>query len=107
MRTVLAASALSALMASPVSATSRGLAGTEPPPGAASCSGCHSAAPGVGAAIPALFGRDPQDIALALRAFREGTRPATIMNRLAKGFSEEESRAIAAWIGAQPTARRP
>ena len=107
MRIALAILALALLTAGSALATGRGLAGTEPPPGAASCSGCHSAAPGVGAAIPPLFGRDPHDIAEALRAFREGARPATIMNRLAKGFSDEESLAIAAWIGAQPAARRP
>ncbi|WP_425350951.1 c-type cytochrome, partial [Methylobacterium aquaticum] len=29
---------------------------------------------------------------------RSGARPATVMTRIAKGFSDEESRAIAAWI---------
>jgi cytochrome c553 len=33
-----------------------------------------------------------------MRAFREGTRPATLMDRLAKGFSEAETQAIATWI---------
>lgn len=65
------------------------------PPGASSCLGCHSRP---GAAIPALRGRDPAEVAAALRAFREGTRPATLMNRLAAGFSERESEAIAAWV---------
>ena len=99
MRAALAALALASVMAGP------GRAATEAPAGAASCSGCHSAVPGVGVAIPPLFGRDPADIAASLRAFRDGTRPATIMNRLAKGFSDEEIAAIAAWIGAQPTGR--
>jgi cytochrome c553 len=65
------------------------------PPGASSCLGCHSRP---GAAIPALRGRDPAEVAATLRAFREGTRPATLMSRLAKGFSESESQAIAAWV---------
>jgi cytochrome c553 len=66
-----------------------------PPPGASSCLGCHSRP---GAAIPSLRGRDAVEVAAAMRAFREGTRPATLMNRLASGFSEQESQVIAAWV---------
>lgn len=67
------------------------------PPGASACLGCHSATR-VAPAIPALRGREAAEIAAALREFREGRRPATLMDRLAKGFSEEESQAIAAWV---------
>jgi sulfide dehydrogenase cytochrome subunit len=88
-------------------ATGPALAQTEVPPGAASCSGCHSGHPGVGTSIPPLFGRDPGEIAALLRAFRAEERPATIMNRLSKGFSEEESLAIAAWLGSQPAIPAP
>jgi cytochrome c553 len=49
-------------------------------------------------AIPALRGREAAEIAAAMRDFREGRRQATLMDRLAKGFSEEESQAIAAWV---------
>ena len=69
----------------------------EAPPGASACFGCHSAVR-ANAAIPALRGRDPAEVAAMLRAFREGTAPATVMVRLARGFSEAESRAIAAWV---------
>ena len=34
-------------------------------------------------------------------AFRSGAQPATVMDRIAKGFSDEEIRAIAAWFAAQ------
>ena len=33
--------------------------------------------------------------------FKTGKRPGTIMDRIAKGFSEEEIRAIATWYAAQ------
>lgn len=69
------------------------------PPGASSCSGCHSPAPGVGA-VPHIAGLSADQIAGALMAFRSGERPATVMNRIAKGFSESESRAIAEWVAA-------
>ena len=74
------------------------LAASAPPPGAASCSGCHSAA---SAAIPKLNGRDAGEITTAMTGFRDGTLPSTVMNRIAKGFSDDEVRAIAAWLAAQ------
>lgn len=70
-------------------------AAEEAPPGASSCLGCHGRE---GAAIPSLRGRDAVEVAATMRAFREGTRPATLMDRLAKGLSEAETQAIAAWI---------
>ena len=48
-----------------------------------------------------LAGLDRQAIASALLAFRSGQRPATVMNRIAKGFTDEEIQAIAAWYAAQ------
>jgi cytochrome c553 len=71
------------------------------PPGAASCVGCHGAAgrPG-GGAIPSFAGWPAEEIAEAMRAYRTGERPATVMDRIARGFTEAESRAIAAWVAA-------
>jgi len=37
-----------------------------------------------------------------MEAFRSGQRPSTVMGRIAKGFSEEEIRRIAAWVAEQP-----
>lgn len=66
------------------------------PPGAASCTGCH--APGAG--IGMLQGRPADDIAAQMEAFRSGARPATLMNRIVRGFSPDEVRALAAWFAA-------
>jgi len=71
------------------------------PPGASSCSGCHGAA---GVEIPSLSGLSADEIAQAMGAFKSGARPATLMNRLAKGFSESETRAIAQWLASQGNA---
>jgi cytochrome subunit of sulfide dehydrogenase len=71
------------------------------PPGATSCSGCHPTARFVDTAVPRLIGRNPADIVTAMQAFKSGQLPATVMDRIAKGFSEEEIKAIAAWYGAQ------
>ena len=71
------------------------------PPGASSCSGCHATAR-ERAAIPPVAGRPAAEIAESMRAFRTGERPATVMDRIAKGFSEEETRAIAVWLSERP-----
>ncbi|HYG84858.1 MAG TPA: sulfide dehydrogenase [Azospirillum sp.] len=78
--------------------------GTPPgaPPGAEGCAGCHPASPDTGAitgAPVALASLPPEEIIAAMRAFRGGERPATVMDRIAKGYSDEEIRAIAAWVG--------
>jgi cytochrome c553 len=72
----------------------------EPPPGATSCSGCHPPKPMPGTSVPPLVGRNPDDIVAAIAAFRSGQRPATVMDRIAKGFSQSEIRLIADWYGA-------
>jgi len=73
----------------------------EAPAGAASCSGCHPAATNVDTSVPRLAGQDPAGMVAAMQAFRSGQRPATVMDRIAKGFSDNEIKAIAAWFGAQ------
>jgi sulfide dehydrogenase cytochrome subunit len=77
------------------------LAASEPPPGAASCSGCHTSGPAAASPVTRLYGRDAGEIMTAMTGFRDGSLPATVMNRIAKGFSDDESRAIAAWLAAQ------
>ncbi|MGF9761557.1 cytochrome C [Microvirga sp. 0TCS3.31] len=85
------------VMAEAVPAAAQSMA----PPGATACSGCHG--PGVsGAAVPPLHGRPPEEIVAAMQDYRTGQRPATVMDRIAKGFSNEETRAIASWLSQQP-----
>lgn len=72
------------------------------PPGASSCTGCH----GVAGPVAALQGRPAAEIAAAMAAFRADARAATVMGRIAKGFSDAEARAIADWFAAQPTGGR-
>jgi cytochrome subunit of sulfide dehydrogenase len=71
------------------------------PPGATSCSGCHSPTAAENATPPRLAGREPEKIVAALAEFRSGQRKGTIMDRIVKGFTPEEIQAIAAWYGAQ------
>lgn len=75
------------------------------PPGASSCSGCHDAKI-ADPAVPPLRGRPAEDIVAAMQAFRSGSREATVMTRIAKGFSDDETRAIAAWLSKRQETRR-
>ena len=36
-----------------------------------------------------------------MHAYRAGERPATVMDRIAKGFNDDEIASIAAWYGTQ------
>ena len=71
------------------------------PPGATSCSGCHSPTATDASTPPRLVGRDPEKTVAALAEFRSGQRKGTIMDRIVKGFTPEEIQAIAVWYGAQ------
>jgi cytochrome subunit of sulfide dehydrogenase len=71
------------------------------PPGAASCSGCHPGARFVDTTVPRLVGRNPVDILTAMQGFKSGQIPSTVMGRMAKGYSDDEIKAIADWYGAQ------
>jgi cytochrome subunit of sulfide dehydrogenase len=72
-----------------------------PPPGAASCTGCHAVDPKVATSVPRIAGRPSAEIVAAMEAFRSGQKPATVMDRIAKGFSDTEIRAVAEWLSAQ------
>ncbi len=67
MRVLLPALTLSALL---VGGGGADAAGTRPPPGASSCTGCHAE----GSAMGVLAGRPEAEIAGALEAFRSGSR---------------------------------
>src|ERR1044072_9451986 len=70
-------------------------------PRAALCSGRHAASPNVQTPVPPLNGRPAADTVSQMAAFKSGERKGTIMDRIAKGFSDEETRAIAAWYESQ------
>jgi sulfide dehydrogenase cytochrome subunit len=78
-----------------------GALAADAPPGASSCSGCHPVSRSVDTPVARLIGAKPADIVAAVQAFRSGQRPATVMDRIAKGFTDDEIKAIADWYGAQ------
>ena len=78
-----------------------GVLAADAPPGAASCSGCHPASRGVTSPVTRLGGVPAADIRTAMQEFRSGQRPATVMDRIAKGFTDDEIKAISAWWSEQ------
>ncbi len=68
---------------------------------AATCANCHGTAgqAAAGSANATLSGRN--DIAAQMRAFKSGARPATVMHQLAKGYSDAQIDAMAAYFAAQ------
>jgi cytochrome c553 len=76
-------------------------ASAEPPAGAAACSGCHPSSTRVTSPVPRLAGLERAAIVRAMQEFRSGQRAGTVMDRIAKGFTEDEIQAIAAWYATQ------
>jgi sulfide dehydrogenase cytochrome subunit len=70
------------------------------------CLGCHG--PGgssVGPATPTIAGMAPDTFAEAMKGYKEGTRPATVMDRIAKGYTEDELKAMGAYFAKQTFVR--
>jgi sulfide dehydrogenase cytochrome subunit len=93
-RIAISAAVIFTLMGSPWSGTAGAAGPADAPAGAAACSGCHPATKYVDTTVPA-------DIVTAMQAFKSGQLPSTVMDRISKGFSDDEIKAIAAWYGAQ------
>lgn len=65
---------------------------------AGTCAGCHGtdgASPGP---IPPLRGYPADAMATAMRMFRSGQRPSTVMGRIARGYNDAEIQAMAAFF---------
>ncbi len=85
-RKVLAAMAIAGLAASqPVSAADAGGAII-----AAQCNGCHGFEGASKGVVPALNGKPALLLSQAMKDFKSGARKGTIMNRIAKGYTDGE-----------------
>ncbi|WP_432258588.1 c-type cytochrome [Cupriavidus sp. TMH.W2] len=69
---------------------------------AAACTNCHGPAgrAPAGSTIPPLAGRPQAELAAQMQAFKAGTRPATVMHQIARGYSDDQIAAITAWFAA-------
>ena len=69
---------------------------------AAPCAICHGTdGRAVTKDVVPLAGLPREHIASQMRAFRDGQRPATVMHQIAKGYSDAQIDAMAAWFAAQ------
>ncbi len=98
-RSLLPVLASALLMAGPAQAADASLNG---PPGASSCTGCHASAKIADSVIPHIAGRKAADIVTFMREYKSGAWPSSVMGRIAKGFDDPQTEAIAAWFAAQP-----
>jgi sulfide dehydrogenase cytochrome subunit len=64
------------------------------------CIACHGGV-GENATIPSLSQYPASMIVSQMKAFRDGSRPSTVMVRHAKGYSDEEITAISKFLGVQ------
>lgn len=71
-----------------------------------SCKSCHGPDNlGAGSVFPAIAGQHAHYIETQLRAWQEGTRendPQDLMGTIARRMSDEDIRAVAAWLSTQP-----
>lgn len=69
---------------------------------AATCANCHGTdGRSRAAAVASLAGRDAASIAQAMKEFRDGRRGATVMQQLAKGYTDAQVEAAAAYFAGQ------
>ena len=64
---------------------------------AASCAQCHGTdgRSAAGSAIPSIAGMPRDHLVTQLKAFKTGTRQATVMGQLAKGFTDAQLEQLA------------
>jgi cytochrome c553 len=76
---------------------------------AATCAACHGTdgRAAEGQAMPGLAGLARERIAAELRAFRDGSRPGTVMPQIAKGYSDPQIDALAAYFAGVPAKSAP
>ena len=66
---------------------------------AATCFTCHgNEGRSVGGVPPSLAGQDRSYLLQAMKDFKEGKRPATIMHQHAKGYTDQQLEAIATYF---------
>ena len=87
-----------------------GASGESPDPNrarslAAGCAACHGTNGVSVGEVESLAGKPQDDIVRKMQEFKSGARPATVMQQLAKGYSDEQIQVLAAWFAAQKPAK--
>lgn len=69
---------------------------------AATCANCHGTEGRTveGSAVPPLAGIPKEYMIQQMKSFKDGTRQATVMHQLAKGYSDQQIESIANYFSA-------
>lgn len=68
---------------------------------AASCAACHGTQGHSVGGTPVLAGMDKALFVAAMKDFKSGARPATVMHQHAKGYTDEEFELLAGFFAVQ------
>jgi len=68
----------------------------------ANCTNCHGPQGRSAGGVPSLAGLPRAYIIEQMQAFRAGTRPATIMHQLAKGYTDAQFESMAVYFSSLP-----
>ena len=70
---------------------------------AATCANCHGTNGKAveGSSVVSIAGLDRAYMVAQMKAFKAGTRPATIMHQLSKGYSDAQIETLATYFAAQ------
>jgi sulfide dehydrogenase cytochrome subunit len=72
------------------------------------CAGCHGTdGASAGEIMPIIGGMEKEFMQTVLMEFKSGERESTIMGRIAKGYSDNELKAIASYLAAKPWVSSP
>lgn len=69
---------------------------------AATCANCHGTNGQARGDMKALAGYQAETTVAMMAAFKSGALPATIMHQVAKGYTDEQIKLVAAYFAAQP-----
>jgi cytochrome c553 len=70
---------------------------------ASTCANCHGTNGASRGVVPSLAGQSKADLAAKMLEFKQNRRPGTIMPQLAKGFTDDQIDAVAAYFASQPS----
>ena len=65
------------------------------------CAGCHGSNGSTGPAIPSIAGLEEEYFVDVMNDYKSGERNATIMDRIAKGYTDSEIEAMASYYSAR------
>jgi sulfide dehydrogenase cytochrome subunit len=65
------------------------------------CFSCHGTEGNSQGAMPTIAGKSPEYIVQSLRDFRSDKKRVTVMNRIAKGFTDDEIEALGRYFSEQ------